>query len=74
MELPDRLQGDDRRKNLEGNIIFSLWAFFGNGDFVDPGADPVSMRKHITQLMMMKPVKPRLRQVGLAGTGQYGQG
>jgi len=37
---------------------------------VIPGADPVSIREHLTR-MMMKPIKPRRRQIGLAGTGLF---
>jgi len=37
---------------------------------VIPGTGPISMREHLTRLMM-KPIKPRRRQVGLGGTGLF---
>jgi hypothetical protein len=40
---------------------------------VVPGADRISMRQHMERLML-KPIKPRRRQVGLGGTGLFGKG
>ena len=38
---------------------------------VIPGADRISMREHMAR-QMLKPIKPRRRQIGLAGKGLFG--
>jgi len=43
-----------------------------DGRLVIPSVGPVLMRGYMTRLMM-KPIKPRRRQTGLAGTGLFAQ-
>jgi len=70
---PNDFPTEGRQFIIPGTERIKRQSFKSEGSqLVIPGADPVSMREYLARLMM-KPIKPRRRQVGLAGTGLFGR-
>jgi hypothetical protein len=70
---PAEFSAEGRQYIIPGTERPKRQAFKAEGrQLVVPGADRISMREHMERLML-KPIKPRRRQIGLAGTGLFGQ-
>jgi hypothetical protein len=64
---------EGRQYIIPGTERIKRLSFKSEGrQLVIPGADRISMREHLVRLMM-KPIKPRRRQIGVAGTGLFGR-
>jgi len=70
---PEEFSTEGRQFTIPGTARIKRQSFKAekSGQLVMPGTDPVSNREHMARLMI-KPNKPRRRQVGLAGTGLFG--
>ena len=72
--IPAEFSAEGRQYIIPGTERIKRQTFKTEGkQLVVPGADRISMREHMER-MMMKPIKPRRRQIGLGGTGLFGRG
>jgi hypothetical protein len=70
---PNEFDAEGRQFMIPGTERTKRQTFKAEGrQFVIPGAGHISMREHMARLMM-KPIKPRRHQIGLAGTGLFGR-
>jgi hypothetical protein len=71
---PTEFPNEGRQYIIPGTEQIKQQTFKADGkQLVIPGAERIKMREHMARLMV-KPIKPRRRQVGLAGTGLFGGG
>ena len=71
--IPAEFSAEGRQYIIPGTERIKRQTFKTEGkQLVVPGADRISMREQMARLMM-KPIKPRRRQVGLSGTGLFGR-
>jgi hypothetical protein len=69
---PAEFSAEGRQYIIPGTERIKQQSFKAEGkQLVVPGAELIKMREHMARLMM-KPIKPRLRQIGLSGTGLFG--
>jgi hypothetical protein len=70
---PAEFSAEGRQYIIPGTERIKKQTFKAEGrQLVIPGAERIRMREHLVRLMM-KPIRPRRRQVGLAGTGLFGR-